>query len=79
MILLFLAVVMLIFAIIKKQYKFTLVGIEVGLFGSVQELLQKPELAQYSELLNVVGCVCLLAVTLTLILLAVGGVKKDGK
>ena len=79
MILLFLAVVMLIFAIIKKQYKFTLVGIEVGLFGSVQELLQKHELAQYSELLNVVGCVCLLAVTLTLILLAVGGVKKDGK
>ena len=79
MILLFLAVVMLIFAIIKKQYKFTLVGIEVGLFGSVQELLQKPELAQHSELLNVVGCVCLLAVTLTLILLAVGGVKKDGK
>lgn len=79
MILLFLAVVMIVFAVIKRQYKFTLVGLEVGSFGSVQELLQKPELAQYGELLRAVGSVCLLAVTLTLILLAVGGKKKDGK
>lgn len=79
MILLFLGVIVMVFAFIKRQYRFALVGLEVGLFGTVQELLQKPELAQYGALLDAVGSVCLLAVTLTLIMLAAGGKKKDGK
>lgn len=78
MILLFMAVVMAAFALIKKQYKFVLIGVEVGLFGSVQELLKKPELAQHTMLLRITGVVCLFVLVLTVIWFAVGG-KKDGE
>lgn len=78
MILLFMAVIMVVFAFVKRQYKFALIGVEAGLFGSVQELLQKPELAQYGNFMNIAGALCLFLIVLTVILLAVGG-KKDGK
>lgn len=77
MILLFMAVIMVIFAFVKRQYKFALIGVEAGLFGSVQELLQKPELVPYTGFLNLAGAVCLFAIVLTVILLAAGG-KRDG-
>lgn len=78
MILLFMSVIMVVFAFVKRQYKFALIGLEAGLFGSVQELLQKPELAQYSAYLTAAGALCLFLIVLTVILLAVGG-KKDGQ
>lgn len=78
MILLFMAVIMVIFAFVKRQYKFALIGVEAGLFGSLQELLQKPELEAYADLLNIAGAACLLFLVVTVILLAVGG-KKDGQ
>ena len=78
MILLFVAVIMAIFALVKRQYKFVLLGAEIALYGSLQELLQKPELLQYGGLLGIGQTVCLLVIVLTVILFAVGG-KKHGE
>ena len=77
MILLFISVIMVIFALVKRQYKFVLLGAEAALYGSLQELMQKPELVQYAKLLTVGGIACLFVIVVTVIVLAMGG-KRDG-
>ena len=78
MILLFIAVIMVIFALVKRQYKFVLLGAEAGVYGSLQELLQKPELVQYAKILGIGQTVCLFVIVLTVILFAMGG-KNHGE
>lgn len=78
MILLFISVIMVIFALVKRQYKFVLLGAEAALYGSLQELLQKPELVQYAKLLGIGQTACLFVIVLTVILFAMGG-KNHGE
>lgn len=77
MVLLFFAVIVTVFALVKGQYKFMLMGVEAGLYGSAQELLLIPEWARYSLWLELGGQLCLLALALTAIWFAAGKEKKD--
>ena len=78
MIFLLAGLVLVVFAVIKGQFGFALVGLATGFYGTAQELLQKPELAQYAELLRVGKDVCLLVMAITVILLAVWRARKNG-
>ena len=78
MILLLVGRVMVVFAVVKCQFSLALVGLATGLYGSAQELLQKPELAQYTDLLLIGKDVCLLVIVVTVILLAVWRAQKNG-
>ena len=62
LILLFAAVILLVFSLVKGKLTFALMAVAIGAFGSCQELLQKPELAGHSDLLTVGAEVCVLAV-----------------
>lgn len=79
MILLFLAVIVAVYALIKRQYVITLMGVEIGIYGALQELLQKPELAQYSLWLSLGGKLCLLGLAVTAVWLAAGRGMEDGR
>lgn len=62
MILLFAAVILLVFSLVKGKLPLALMAVAIGAFGSCQELLQKPELAAYGDLLVIGSEVCVLAV-----------------
>ena len=78
MILLLVGLVTMVFAVVKGQYGFAAVGLATGLYGSASELLQKPELAQYHDLLLIGKDVCLLVIAVTVILLAAWRARTDG-
>lgn len=79
MVLLFLAVIVAVYALIKRQYVIALMGVEIGVYGALQELLRKPELAQYGLYLSIGGKLCLLALAVTAVWLAVGRGMEDGR
>ena len=78
MIFLLAGLVLFVFAVVKCQFCLALVGLATGLYGTAQELLQKPELAQYTDLLLIGKDVCLLVIAVTVILLAVWRARKNG-
>ena len=76
MILLFLSVILLLFALVKGKLAIALMTVAIGAFGTCQELLQKPELAAHSDLLVIGAELCVLAVAVISILIAAGRRQK---
>lgn len=76
MILLFASVILLVFSLVKGKLPFALMAVAIGAFGSCQELLQKPELAGYSDLLVLGAEVCVLTVVGISIWFAAGRRQK---
>ena len=75
---LFFSVILLIFTLVKKQLPLVPLAVSVGLFGTFQELAQKPELAGFGDLFGILGEVCLFAVAVTVICFAAGRRRSDG-
>lgn len=76
MIFVFFAAVLLIFALFKKQLPFMLMAVGIGCYGTVQELLLKPELSGYNDLLVLGGELGILIVVATVIWFAAWRKRK---